>query len=147
MHREQAFSKFKAALVVNGYSVEERIRLSNIFIQTMEGYEISNRCTEVATIETESDNILKLYAGTLLTEGKSKRTVSEYVASLRRFKDDINKPLTQVSTFDVRAWLLNKQQSVSLRTCENYRSYLSAFYQWLLAEEIIEKIQWQKLSL
>lgn len=56
---------------------------------------------------------------------------------LHRFMREVHKPLVELNVFDVRVWLAEMQTKVSLRTCENYRSYLSAFYMWLAAEGIV----------
>lgn len=112
----------------------------------LEKYELVERTTEVGFKNNSSEKLLQLYAGTLLTEGKSKKTVYGYIHFLKRFMYDINIQLLDVTTMDIKIWLAKTQENVSLRTCENYRSYLSSFYTWLQNEEFISKNPMAKIK-
>ena len=113
--------------------------LYSAFIRVLDKYEVIERATEVSIVDTTSTQYIKMYLGSILTEGKSKRTVKVYSTILKCFMQDLPVPIAEASVFDIRLWLAKQQQSVSLRTCETYRSYLSAFYQWMLREGFIEK--------
>ncbi|MCD8355940.1 MAG: tyrosine-type recombinase/integrase [Clostridia bacterium] len=135
--QEELFQNVRNSLIASGFSPVSIDRIINIFIINLNEYDITEKCTAIEVRETTSEKILKLYAGILLTEGKTQKTVYGYVRLISRFLYEMNKPLLEVNVFDIRVWLAKMQQQVSLRTCENYRSYLSAFYQWLTREELI----------
>lgn len=139
-YREVLLSNISNILVECGidYSVLERSRSK--IIEEISKYDVNPACKELMVIETTSQKLIKAYAGTLLTEGKSKNTVKFYLYVLNRFIKESNKPLNEAGTFDIRMWLAKAQTNgASLRTCENYRACLSAFYQWLAREEFIDK--------
>lgn len=145
-YREEFLTTIRNSLINKNCPTE----YLNLFIDTiiidLDSYELTPRCTEVAVRDTSSEQLLKIYQGTLLTEGKSKNTVYGYIRLLTRFMNDMEVPLYEVDVFQIRIWLTKEQQNCSLRTCENYRSYLSAFYQWLLKEEIIKKNPMVKIN-
>lgn len=113
--------------------------IRNKMITEIDKYEVLERTKEISTVETESEYYIKLYLGTLKIEGKSVKTIKAYGRLLVIFMRTINKPLKDVTTFDIKAWLINRQSTIALRTCENYRSYLSSFYRWMSAESFIDK--------
>lgn len=85
-----------------------------------------------------SEQLIKLYCDAITVEGKSEKTVYQYLRILTRFYEDNNKtPIDKINVIQIRTWLIQLQNKVSARTAENYRSYLSAFYQWLERERII----------
>lgn len=120
--------------------------IKNLLIVHLDNYELQNRCTEIVTVDTSSEKILNVYFGSLLTEGKSINTVITYRNLLLKFLREIEKPFVEVKYYDILTWLAKQQQSIQLITCENYRSYLSAFYRWLFLEELIDKNPMDKIK-
>ena len=103
-------------------------------------YTIEKSCTDLIVRDNKNDRILKQYAACLLVDGKSHRTIEMYIKILRRFLECVCLPCEKVTAYDIRYFLATlKQQGVSDRTLENYRSYISAFYHWLTKEDYIEK--------
>lgn len=121
---------------VDPYAMEV---ITNVISLKLSKYAISPICTDLAIRDTSFDRVLKIFCGSMITEGKSKRTVYTYRCVLSKFMADVNKHLEDVNVFDIRVWLAVKQNEVSMSTCENYRSYLSSFFGWLTREEFIEK--------
>ena len=105
----------------------------------LKDYDVVEEKREIIVPESREEQLLKLFQGTLLTEGKSSRSIYTYTRTVVRFREYINKPITEATTMDIRVWLAYMQAQVSLATCENYRLYLSAFFQWLTVEEFIDK--------
>lgn len=138
-YKELFLQNVRNALLSVIEDVETIEKVSQIVILELNKYDLSKVCTDLVKVDTSSENILKLYRGTLLTEGRSEETVYGYLRVITRFMDDLNKPLTEMGVFDIRVWLAKMQSEVSLRTCENYRSYLSAFYTWMANEEFVAK--------
>jgi len=108
---------------------------------TLNSYELTERCTDLVTYDTGNLQLMKTYAGNLLIDGKAKSTVEAYIREIRKFAVFIgNKDLKETQTFDIRNYLAQeKARGVSNRTAENSRSNLSAFFQWMTAEEYITK--------
>lgn len=110
-------------------------------------YEVSKKSTAVIIRDDKNERIIKRYAACLSVDGKSKKTISLYVRRLQVFSDFIGKPFDEVGTYDVRFYLATlKEKGVSNRTLENYRSYLSSFYQWMTREDFIPKNPCEKIQ-
>lgn len=144
--REQFITKITRKLIEEEIDPQVSKKVINSIILELEGYILSELTTELTIPTEENEKLLKLYCGTLLTEGKSRRTVYTYSTVIKRFLEETNKSIFLINVFDIRIWLAKKQQEISLRTCENYRSYLSAFFKWLASEEIIEKNPMEKIK-
>lgn len=127
-------------------SQEEMAGLRNKIIAELSKYEVSEKSMELATLDTASEALIQLFVGTCKVEGKSMATIRAYAWALKKFKNEIRVPLSEVNTFEIRAWLLEKQNTVSLRTCENYRSYLSSFYTWASNEGILRSNSMAKIK-
>jgi site-specific recombinase XerD len=73
-------------------------------------------------------------------DGKSKNTVAQYVRTCRKLSETIGKPLTEMNAYDVRFFLAKEmERGISDQSRENQRANLSAFFQWMVNEEIIPK--------
>lgn len=144
-YREELLRNVTTELSKN-FSGEQINEIRNILIIYLDPYELSERCTEVALRDSSSEKLKKLFFGSLLTEGKSKNTVQNYNDILRMFMRDLEKPLIEATYWDIMSWLANLQNRVSKTTCENYRSVLSSFYNWLTTEEFIQKNPMAKIK-
>ena len=137
-YREQILKNITNGLIAADFSTAQIDKASTIIIEELSHYIVSEMCTAVVPIQPDWEPTLKIYCGTLLTEGKSINTVTGYKRLVERFLISVGKPIKDISVFDIRVWLAVQQQSVSRRTCENYRAYLSAFFTWLFEEDIIQ---------
>lgn len=109
-------------------------------IKTLNDYEVTERCTEVAVRDDINERILKRYFACLMVDGKSEKTIYQYKLTLNNISSFIRKPFPEMDAYDIRYFLAcRKEQGVSDRTLENNRANLSAFFQWMAAEEIIPK--------
>ena len=144
--REKFLQSITGKLVESSISADRICEIREIIIGELSNYTINESCTDIAIKDDMYSSILKLYCGTLLTEGKSEKTLYIYKRVIERFLVDVNKPIQHIGVFDIRIWLGQKQQQVSKVTCENYRAYLSSFFMWLCSEEIIDKNPMQKIK-
>lgn len=145
-YREELLCSIVNALVLRGYETKQILDIKNILIDKISNYEITERCTDLMVVETQSEQLIKYFVATLLTEGKSKKTAYNYRNLIMRFYHDINKPLIEAQIFDFRWWLSQMMKSVCKRTCNMYRSYLSSFYKFLSREEYIPRNPMEKIS-
>lgn len=109
----------------------------NILSTELNKYTFAPICTAIVVRDSKFDTLLKLYCGTIRTEGKSEKTVIGYSRLLTRFIKEVNKRIEDIGVFDIRAWLAGYQTKVSLTTCENYRAYLSSFFTWCYKEHFL----------
>lgn len=107
----------------------------------LERYELSERVTDLIPAEDQNESLIKLYASALVIDGKAQSTIRHYVRELRCLSDALGgKDLKALGSFDVRSYMAKKKMDgVSNRTLENARAIVSAFFNWMAAEEIIPK--------
>lgn len=137
--REKLYSMIARDLVSVGLDASIASRVMDTIAVNLDKFEVQSRSTELAEVLHDSDEIVYMYLCTLLSEGKSQRTVNVYANTIRLFLNECNKEIREVSTFDIRAWLARVQTRASKRTAENYRSYLSSLFTWCEAEGVISE--------
>lgn len=114
--------------------------ISDVMIRILADYEITERCTDVAVLDDTNTKLLKRYCACLMVDGKSEKTVYQYSRAVQGLSDVIDKPYTEMTTYDIRYFLAcEKQRGIANSTLENVRSMLSAFFQWMVNDEIIQK--------
>lgn len=113
--------------------------VSNAFILSLKDYEVHKTIKVDYQNDVTSEQIINMFLNTLLSEGKSKRTVEVYSLAYKLLIQDTNKHILNIGTFDIRIFLAKKQQTATLTTCENYRAYLSSLYTWLTIEGFLSQ--------
>lgn len=73
--REELLTKMKQSLI-NEFEPEDISKIISALIINSEGYEIINRTTELAISERGSEQLMKMFAGSLLTEGSRGRLLT-----------------------------------------------------------------------
>lgn len=114
---------------------------SELYI-TLNDYEITNRCTELAETDQEClENVLKRFLVAKAVKGCSERTIQLYSMSVRKVFTEINKRVEDVTPDDIRLYMgmRLRRDGVSKVTVGNEIRSLSSFYAWATAEEIIQK--------
>lgn len=74
-------------------------------------------------------------------EGCSSKTLKYYREILERFINDIDKPIKEITTDEIRHYLTNykEQRGCSLTSIDNIRRVFSSFFKWLEDEDYIVK--------
>lgn len=122
---------------------KEQIREVDMALTVLfQHYEVCERCTELALVNEQSnEKILKTYIASMRLEGHSGHTLDQYSDAVRKLLQDIPKDFAEIRTNDIRYHLALYQSThkVSAVTVDNKRRFLSTFFAWLTAEEIIPK--------
>ena len=138
-NRERLLHDVETA-VTNTLDVETARIVSGILLKCLANYEVSERCTEVVPYENPNEKILKRYCACLRIDGKSEKTIYQYMRTLMRFSDFIGKPFTDVGVYDVRYFLgCEKDRGIANTTIEGIRTRISTLFTWMTQEEIIPK--------
>lgn len=138
-YRAEILKRLESSLI-NEMDSEQVGAIANSLLVVLDDYEVQTRCTEVAVVEAPNEELIKRYAASLLIEGKSKKTIEQYVRVCLKLSDYLNKPLTETTAYDVKTFLaIQKARKIKNVTLENIRSYISTFFNWLENEELIIK--------
>ena len=133
--------------LVNTFTPEQLNMISVAVVKALDGYEITQRCTDLVPLDDENERLLKRYRACLMVDGKSEKTIYQYIRTVRKLSETIQKPFKEMGAYDVRFYLaMEQERGVSARTRENQRANLSAFFQWMTDDEIIPKNPIAKLK-
>jgi len=129
------------------FTSEQLSVISDTVILTLNDYEVTERCTEIVPLDDTNTRLISRYIGCLVIEGKSQNTIYQYIRTIKKLSDRINKPFPEMGIYDIRMFLaMEKDRKVSNRTLENTRANLSAFFQWMTNEDILDKNPIAKLK-
>lgn len=122
------------------YDPEEIAQISNLVVKALEGYELTERCTDLALRDDTNEKLIRRFRACMMVDGKSDKTAYQYVRTIRKLSDMIGRPFTEMGAYDVRYFLaMEQERGMSQRTLENTRANISAFFQWMTEDEIIPK--------
>lgn len=125
-------------VLIQTIDVSNTFLISNSIIKTLANYEIIERTTEIIPVDNINEKLLKRYAACLSIDGKSEKTIYQYVRICKKLLEVVDKPFTEIGTYDIRYYLaLEKERDISNISLENCRAYLSTFFQWMTDEELI----------
>lgn len=90
---------------------------------------------------SSNDKLLKMFISAKNVEGCSSKTLKYYREILERFLKDIDKPIKETTTDEIRHYLTNYKENrdCSLTSIDNIRRVFSSFYKWLEDEDYINK--------
>ena len=110
-------------------------------MESLKDYDVTEITTDLTVRHEDiNTNILKKYVACIRIDGKSEKTIEQYVRTIRKLGELICKPYTEMSAYEIRYYLATlKEKGNSNRSIENQRAYLSAFFQWMFVEEMIQR--------
>lgn len=114
--------------------------ISRTAVKALQPYELTERCTALAPLDDYNEKTLKRYRACLIINGRSHKTIEQYLRTCVKLADLLRKPYNKVDTQDIRYFMaLEMDRGISAVTLENQRANLSAFFQWMATEEMIAK--------
>lgn len=133
--------------LTNHFTPEQVAIISHIVTKRLSEYEIAERCTDLIVYDDTNERLLKRFDACMIVDGRSKNTIRNYNIAIRKLGDVIQKPYTQMNTYDIRFFLaMEQERGLSASSLDQRRASLSAFFQWLADDEIIPKNPVSKLK-
>ncbi len=113
--------------------------IQDVLVIQLAKYEIQERCTEVAEVDTTAEKYLRKFIATKRIEGTAESTLKRYGEMNLKVIQFLKKPLHEITTYDLRFYLsmCRQQNHVSNRTLDGMRRCISSFFGWLSAEGMI----------
>lgn len=85
-----------------------------------------------------SEELINLFISAKSIEGKSPKTLDQYVYRINHMLKFSNTPIQNITVYHIRNYLNSeKQRGISDRTIEGYRDIFSSFFGWLHREGLI----------
>lgn len=125
---------------LSGKADDDTINLvQDVLVLQLNAYEVTERCTEVVVREDNAHRLLGKFLATKRVEGIADSTIQRYADINGALLQYLNKPLAEVTTYDIRFYLSMRRQfgKVSNRTLDGMRRCYSSFFGWLAAEGLI----------
>lgn len=96
---------------------------------------------KLITDRSSNDKLLRMFLSAKNIEGCSSKTLKYYREILEKFIKDIDKPIQEITTDEIRHYLTNykEERGCSLTSIDNIRRVFSSFYKWLEDEDYINK--------
>ena len=127
----------EALLNIHNAGIKEIDTIKDAIIRALDNYELCERSTEIAVIDTENIQLIKRFLATKKIQGGSERTGETRWSVLRRFNEAVNKSFKEVDSVDILFWLNDQEKKVKLSTASNYRAILASFFSWMMQTKII----------
>lgn len=113
--------------------------LREIIYECINNYEITAR--ETALVASDIPDRAAMYLAVKKLDGLSKITLYNYKLHLEKFANTVIKPLSMITTNDIRLYLavISKAKNLKQTSIATEISMLKSFFGWLTNEEIITK--------
>lgn len=115
--------------------LQKQLHIKRELDEIIYNYNITSKSKEV-TISDIKEKI-NLYISCKQLEGKSKNTLRGYIYFLNKLDLFFNKPVSSITTMDLRIFLKSLESSRKQDTINSYITQLKGFFSWLQNEEII----------
>lgn len=119
-------------ILVDAGCMNEDIK-SRIIIE-MDKYEITERCTDIVpTPYEQNEKLLQKFSVAKAVAGSSKKTIFQYIYTVRKLIHRCNKALIDINSDDISLYLAYRKayDGVTDTTIANERKNISAFFSWL----------------
>jgi site-specific recombinase XerD len=115
--------------------------LQDCLVSKLNGLEIvKEHAGELSTQKLDNDSLIRQFIATKRLENLSEQSIRQYVHSITKFFQSINKSYQEITPLDIKFYLsVYASSGVSHVTVNNEKRFLSAFFSWLAAEDYIPK--------
>ena len=129
-----------ADALVDRLDSEEIEIVSDEMSIALKAYEVTKPTTDIVSYDGYNEMLLKRYRACLIIAGRSPKTIAQYDRIVKKLFIAVQKNFTDMNVSDLRYFLaMEKSRGVSNRTLENTRIMISAFFTWMIDEELIIK--------
>lgn len=120
--------------------------VKKIIEEVLYDYEIGEKGNTLATIDN-MDNMILIYLTTKRSEGLTLGTIKSYTRVLKKFADNIRKNVEDISTMDIRVYLINRAKTgIKNTTIANETNILRGFFNYLEDEEYVVRSPMRKIK-
>ncbi len=127
--------------IVNRLSILGDISKDKIRI-ILNDYNISAKCTEIVSAnENKRQKAIQMFIVTKRVEGCSENTIINYLGTLRKFFNEIDQELEEITADQIRYYLAIRsvRDKLSKQSQDNELRVLKSFFKWCSGEEYIKR--------
>lgn len=127
--KEQVIGNILIAVQAALTSIQLQI-LESAIREALQGYQLEEECTELATSIDDNEYILKLFAANKKLEGCKPGSIEQYVRQTSDLLRRVNKNYKDVGKDDIKLYLAWYGQGKKPNTVANAKRYLGSFFSW-----------------
>lgn len=117
-------------------SYDSMPKIMSAISDVLQGFSLA----ELAGHQDEADDLLQYYLDALKVQGRSQKTIDRYAYVIGRVMESVKVPTRQVTVYHLRAYLSSEQKrGIQDSTLEGTREVISAYFNWLHREGLIDK--------
>lgn len=142
---EEASLKLLGRLTLElNLDMQEQLKVKNTIDEVLYDYEVTTKCTELAVGDIHEK--AQLFIACKKLEGLSNKTLYNYRLFLSKLGMFFNKPISTITTMDLRMFLAMYSKNKKASTQNSYITMIKNFFTWLQNEEYILKNPSAKLK-
>lgn len=111
----------------------DQIKAREIVEEVLYKYDVVTK--ETSLVASDLEEKLHMYLAVKKLDGLSDKTLKNYNYELLKFGSYIRKPLSTITTTDLRLYLVARCNGIKESTANSIRSYLASFFKWLQNEK------------
>lgn len=115
--------------------VQTQVNIKRKIDEILYKYDITSKSTAIVTSDILEK--AKLYLACKKLEGQSEITLYHKALELKSFANYFNKPVSTITSMDLRMYIANMDENIKPVTINNKMSKIKDFFQWLQNEEYI----------
>lgn len=122
------------------YGAEPQTAKSQVYL-LLRDYQITEKTMELTEYHgNKTDELIRRFIIAKTTAGLAPRTLKLYYIELRNVMFKIGRDVGQITADDIRYYIAQRmREGVTKTTINNERRYMSSFFTWLTAEELISR--------
>ena len=109
--------------------------------RVMADYDVSQKETAMVLYDNSFVEAIKFYLASKKAQGAADGSLTNDYYTLRNFSSNVGKSIKEITTNDIRAYLLSYQMRTKVKnaTLNKIRMRLHCFFEWCVGEEIIQR--------
>lgn len=133
--------KNEILVLLDSYGIADIRRVENDLELILSKYDIFEQSTDVVIYENYLPETVKMYIVSKKIAGLSIKTLYLYTMVLNDFFKTLRKPNDKITASDIKVYLFAYQQNnnISNRTLDCRRTIICSYFEWLTAEDYIQK--------
>lgn len=121
-----------------------QLDIKRVVEEVLYGYEVTSK--ETALITSDLDSKINYFLASKKLEGLSSLTIKNYEYSLRKFSEFFNKPLSTITTPDLKMYMYSLADGRRESTLNTIMIPIRLFFDWAQNEEFIIKNPAKKIK-
>lgn len=131
-------------------TTEQLEHLNNVLYVNFHGVEVQKQCTEVTATGLDSDETkIRMFVASKKAVNRQSNTLKQYTREIYNMLDFLGKRLDDITGMDLRYYygIMREKRGIKMSTMQTRLHYLSSFWDFLIAEEMVHSNPVKKVGM